>query len=227
MKTYLLLFTIIGMVFISCDKETKCDISENQFDYLKISHENEAVLNFALTDSLFLTDIELKTKTDLCDNSQFIGVITYDNCLAKLPVMIDKDCGIYYLTKTGIIYDVLKSDLTLIDSELPNIESKSDFVFNKIKEYHITHNRKRFPIHFIWNDKLDEKINQEGLLNVFKAIDKYYNSLSQSSYNKPIQECSKKEITEIKKNLNMVVILEENYNYPPPPPPMPKETNSN
>ncbi len=232
-------YKILYVVFVSCYFFVSCyqegeieriHFNDKAFDSKYFEEDFEIGLDFSLNDSLFVKDVEKRYNIDLCENPNIDVVLDFKKLHKKIvvPVYVFKLCP--YVIRCGrfnMDFTINDSGYVLMNHELitNNATNVAQQIFEKIKEYNATRNRRKVSIDFYWEKGIKRTLVDQKFKELLKGVYLYKNHLSQQLFQKSYTACTMNEIEKINDQLMFYLHIKPSglETPPPPPPPFPEE----
>ena len=213
MKKHLYILVIfILYVFISCSKNDKISLTE-EYAFLKPNFESTVKVDFSKEGIDLIEDFENQIQKDICQTTPFLnGEIVKNKEILSFPLIVYKYCGALAHFRNRIPIIISKKNEVLIDDQF--IVQSNGIVKDYLIEatdYLIETEKKKTIVYLLnWDEKADPILITERLIEILESIKAYINQLSLNRYNKQISELNENELTEIKKDYNPLIGIEEN-----------------
>ena len=216
--------TILLTSFISCKNN---DEVEKVADFFKDKSEEKelvAKIDFSLSDSTLLRNIEDQTKINLCDNPRFTAVVNYRNINIEFPAFANKNCEWNRLPHNTVEIIINKENQVLVSHELvEKNESLENKLIKATTEMINGTERKNLLYLMQWDTELKPQLIEQRVFEILKGIKSYSNKISLIKFKKNISDLTESEEVLLKKEFSAIIGI--NGYFPPPPPPPPAIEN--
>tara|TARA_R110002072_G_scaffold274791_2_gene435734 strand:- start:471 stop:1409 length:939 start_codon:yes stop_codon:yes gene_type:complete len=205
------------IISTSCNHLNPEDSVLKELYFLQPPNGAVAEIDFSLSDSLLIKNIEYQTGINLCSNSLFSGKINVNGSNVIFPAFADKDCGFPVLYSNIIPIIINKKNQVLINETIGNENIKELIV--KETELKKSWNKRKEIIYLVqWDTELESKIIKNSFLEILMGILEYYKIQSQKIFQKDIVNLNEQELIELKREYKGIIGFQD-YTPPPPPPP--------
>lgn len=217
-KTLYISLTLLLISAISCKNNNEIENIAEYFKSKNVENELIAKINFSLSDSTLLRNIEEQTKVDLCDNSRFTAIMNFKDIEIKFPAFANKNCNWNTMPHNLIPIMVNKENQVLVSYELvENKESLENMLIKATKEMINGTERKNLLYLFKWDKELKPDLAKKRVFETLQGIVNYSNELSLTKFKKNISELTETEKELLKEEFTGIVGMNGYFPTPPPP----------